>query len=259
MRVNNGKDQDDILKATSLALSLSAMLNESSQDGLFHYVENNYTKETLINIEKLTFAQYKLAHLPEEVVEFAYEMNDKIERKKLSKGESFSIKATPEQLAALKFSNISGNVGLTALYESPLSGILLPDNSISLNRYYSVNGVSTSFFNNSDLVKVTLNYTLSEKAVDGCYQITDTLPSGLAFVGNIYSRVYYGAEQNIWYPYSVDGQKVKFCVTKSTNKPVQYFARPVSKGEFRAEPALIQSLQSSDSLNISEENSVTVN
>jgi len=47
-------------------------------------------------------------------------------------------------------------------------------------------------------------------------------------------------------------------VDKDVNLPVYYYARVVSKGIYKAEPALLQSLRSTESATISNEDSITV-
>ncbi|OGG02269.1 hypothetical protein A2W14_00890, partial [Candidatus Gottesmanbacteria bacterium RBG_16_37_8] len=54
-RINSGSDQDDILETTSLACNLAGLLNQSEAELMFKYLEANYTKDILINLEKLLY------------------------------------------------------------------------------------------------------------------------------------------------------------------------------------------------------------
>ena len=66
-------------------------------------------------------------------------------------------------------------------------------------------------------------------------------------------------DTDLWYPYVVQGQKVSFCVTRDTiSGPIVYYARVVSRGEYQAEPAIVQSLRSFEIANLSESATVTI-
>jgi hypothetical protein len=64
--------------------------------------------------------------------------------------------------------------------------------------------------------------------------VTDILPSGLKLITNVYSRNL-SSSCNVWYPYEISGQKVKFIIDKNWNKSggcqreeIRYFAVLVS-------------------------------
>ena len=61
------------------------------------------------------------------------------------------------------------------------------------------------------------------------------------------------------YPYRIDGQRVSFCVSDApSSRGATYWARVVSTGEYTAEPALIQSMQSAQSINFSAADRVII-
>lgn len=260
VRVKVGKDQDDILQATALAANLAVMLNEYPQEELHNYMQNNYAKDILFYADELTYTEQMLPRLSSESVKFNYSLSGKNESVELKKGESFRLTLYPEDLKNITFSNISGKVGVGSYYLMPMSVNTIDfDNNISVGRRYTVNGSAVNTFSESDLIKVELNYSLGSQALSGCYQISDYLPSGLKVVTEPYSRVAYHADDDIWYPYEINGQKVSFCVGSYTSKPPAYYARVISKGEYTSEPVIIQSLQSTDSINLSESSSVSIN
>jgi hypothetical protein len=52
---------------------------------------------------------------------------------------------------------------------------------------------------------------------------------------------------------------VSFCVTNDPlSKPIVYYARVVSRGDYQVEPAVIQSLRSFEIANLSEPATVTI-
>ena len=86
----------------------------------------------------------------------------------------------------------------------------------------------------------SLDYELGDKAVDGCYLVTDLLPSGLYPVTRPWQQGI--VDDKASWPVAVDGQRVTFCVTKDGDqKPLTYYARVVGPGEYTAEPATLQS------------------
>ena len=115
----------------------------------------------------------------------------------------------------------------------------------------------TTEFVQADVVKVTIRYSLGATPFDGCYQVTDYLPSGLRLITQPYRRGI--QDTNLWYPYLVEGQKVSFCVTNDPlSKPIAYYARVVSRGEYQAQPAVVQSLRSAEMANLSESATVAI-
>jgi hypothetical protein len=100
-----------------------------------------------------------------------------------------------------------------------------------------------------ELVQIILSAKFGPQALDGCYQLTDLLPSGLRPVARPDA---WGVEPGTNYPYRIDGQRVSFCVSDDpSNRGASYWARVVTTGEYTAEPALIQSMQSAQSINFS--------
>ena len=77
--------------------------------------------------------------------------------------------------------------------------------------------------------------------MNGCYQVVDLVPSGLAPVARTDGWV--GDDGTIG-PYSIVGQRVEFC---ASNDPaamrvtrMRYLARIVTPGEYAWEPAIMQ-------------------
>ena len=251
IRLKVGKDQDDILEATALAADLASLTGENSAEGLLSYIIKNYTKDILIDLEQLLYVTSTLPQASPQPVQFTWATNSQKATKILKNGGTFKMEVSPAELSALKFENISGSVGLTSLYFEPFdSASIRKDNDLSISRSYSVSGSATGDFGESDLIEVRLLPKLMAQSIDGCYQVSDLLPSGLKIVTKLYSRGIYNP-QEVAYPYEVSGQKVSFCVAKSISKPILYYARVASAGDYKAESAVVQSLTSTDSFNVS--------
>lgn len=256
LRLNVGRGQDDVLQATSLVVQLAGVLADDAQHTLYEYVNEHWTTDILIYLEKLAYAEHALPLASSEPVSFTYTIGSQGETKTLQKGETFRLVLNPEQAQEIKFSDIQGTIGFTQFIQVPLD----PENIekspyAKISRVYSVAGQQTQNFKEGDLVKVQIYYQLEPKAFEGCYQVTDYLPSGLKAITKLMS---YGIRDiEVWYPYEVSGQKVSFCTYReSKQKPIIYYARVISKGKYLAENALIQSQKSPADLNVSD--SVTI-
>lgn len=258
LSINIGKTKDDILENTSLIAAIAAINDIPESDQLYNYISQNYAKNTLLSDNLLIYINQKLAHHPlTSAVSFAYTLDGKKISKELKQGETFKLILSPKQLSTLGFSDIKGNLGVTSTFDV----VDIPTNlskDLSLNRAYFVSGKSTTEFVSSDLIKVTLNYSLSSTSQDGCYQVNDYLPSGLRIITHVYDRLLGTNSENISYPYSINGQKVSFCVTKTNQKPINYYARVISPGSFAAESALMQSMISPSIFTLSNQSSVNI-
>jgi uncharacterized protein YfaS (alpha-2-macroglobulin family) len=92
------------------------------------------------------------------------------------------------------------------------------------------------------IVEVNLTATFAASAPDGCYDVTELVPSGLAPLTGWWGQA--TDETGITWPYSVVGQEVRFCAATEprTGNTVRlrYLARVVNEGTFAWEPAVMQ-------------------
>lgn len=258
--VDSLEEHDDNILATALLAGLTASLNEPESDGLGQYALSNYPKKTLKNFEILLYLKALLPRLSGDSVSFSWSTIGKDGTETLEENETFHLDLSKEELASLKFTDISGRVGLVSSFEKESTPAeIKKDQTISVSRSYSVNGVPTTKFSDGDLVRIDIVPTFAQVALEGAYQVVDYLPSGLRPVTNLQrmptqrDTYYYHL-----YPSSIEDQKVTFVIWKDFPRPFFYYARVVSKGEYKAEPVLIQSLESFESANISKEASVSV-
>ncbi len=256
-RLRVGTDQDDILEATSLAAILGAGLNDKLAPQLFDYTTNNYTKDILVELEQISYLSNALPRLSSAPVRFAYTVDGQRKEVELQRGESLTIQLSPEQLGGLKLERIGGDVGIATSFTRPLdeSSVKRDPDVTVVRSYGSANGGSTTF-QEGQIVQVFLNVEFGPQALDGCYQLSDLLPSGLRPVTRPYS---WGLGPNVSYPYRIEGQRVSFCVSKgSLLHGASYYARVVSAGQYTAEPAVVQSMKSAESINFSEPAELTI-
>jgi hypothetical protein len=101
----------------------------------------------------------------------------------------------------------------------------------------------------TDTVVVSFAVTLGPNADDGCWQLTDLAPSGLAPIATWGRWEEVEDEDGIAvktyeFPARVVGQRVDFCVSSNPAYPtrtLRYLARVVTSGVYAWEPAVLQS------------------
>lgn len=239
--LNHGKDKDDILELTSLCSILALKLNAEEKTSLFNYVKDNSTKDILTNLEELMFVSYSL---PNSLMtgKFSYELDGQKKDITLDKAQRFKLVLTFDKLSRIRFYNVQGEITVASSFMGPVKDILDNKNKlVSLTREYSVDDKRKNRFSQSDLIKVTLVPKFEKAAPEGCYDITDVLPSGLRYV-NATDR-----DSDSWRSYDVSGQKVSFSIYYPGNngnysmpKKITYYARAVSEGSFNADTAMIK-------------------
>src|SRR5204863_4842846 len=118
----------------------------------------------------------------------------------LEHGDGIALTLDSKQLAALDLRVESGTVGVTTSFLAPLrpKGVRA-DRDATIGRTLNRVGKGTLTINDADLVRVEIPFELGAKALGGCYQISDLLPSGLRAVDRPYDR---GVEDGaVAYPY----------------------------------------------------------
>ncbi len=258
-RIRAGKDQDDILEATALAAALAAMLGVEEHDALWQYVRKNRTTDIVTDLDAILYLASALPAASPEPARFTYRIGERTETKALKEGETFRLQVTPEDLARITFSGIEGNVGVVSTFRRPFRPAeARQDAALRLEREYQVDGRSTTEVKENQLVKVVLTCTFGPRALDGTYQVADLLPSGLQVLSRS-PRWEDHERDTLSYPYNLEGQRASFLVWKR-EKPVTitYLARPAAKGTYVAEPAMLQSLSSRQSLTLSSSSTLRV-
>ncbi|MCJ7510393.1 MAG: Ig-like domain-containing protein [Dehalococcoidia bacterium] len=250
VRLNVGVDQDDILEATSLAAILGASLADNWSPLLFDYTTTNYTHDTLIYLEQISFLVEALPNLSAAPVRFAYTLDGQRTEEELDRGNSLALHLTPEELRDLNLEALEGTLGIATSFLAPFDpSSVQPDPVVSISRSYQGQPKGSATIEEGELVRITIAYKLGPQAVSGCYQVSDLLPSGLKPITRLYQ---WGiTDMSVAYPYAIEGQRVSFCVYRySKQLPLVYYARVIGKGTYSAEPAVIQSQQATESINL---------
>ncbi len=262
--INSGGDRDDALELTALAAALGARVGAPESGAMFNYVRDNSTKDILVYLEELIYLSSALSGTDVRPVSFAYMLGDERVEKELESGRSYQILLHPGNIHDFRVVDVKGDVGLACIYDDEFKVEDTEESEdIVITRRYIVNGNSVSMFGENDLIKVEIDCKFGDKALDGRYQITDFLPSGLKILAAPYSRGL--GYSGVTYPYEINGQKVSFYLYNYEKRyrhlkrpPVVYYARVVSKGEYRAQGALIQNLKAGGEIKMTEEERIII-
>ncbi len=255
VRLKVGVDNDDILMATTRAALLGALLGDRTSLALFAYSLQNASREDLVLLEQVGFLRIALPRLPSDELRFRYYRFGERQTVTLEAGDRFELSLSPEELDSLDLQVESGAAAVTRVALVAVDLAAAPvDEDIAVEREYVVNGrpmggTEPLRLGLEDDVLVRLRWRLGEKIVDGCYQVSDLVPSGLRPITAQVSPYAYTEGSDILLPYAIEGQRVSFCVWRDSKQIPTYGVRPVSKGLYLAEPASIQAQAAPESWN----------
>jgi hypothetical protein len=268
VEINNGyayvkmPGKDETITNTALVAALTASLQEPEAKLLAMYIKNNFPDATLSNFELLLYIKSTLPTLDPEEVTFTYMVGSKKVTKTLKDGEFVELNLSPQELSSFELLEITGKLGISAQYEEASSPELIKkDSNLLITRKYFVDGKETKEFHEGDWVTIELELKFGSNALDGAYQIVDYVPSGLRPIDLELARSYgYIGQSYDNGMREINDQKVTFIRYKYPNSDriINYYARVVTKGTYKAEPAIVQSLQNLASMTISNEDSVTI-
>jgi len=231
------------LEATALGAVIAALSGMPEADQLFSYVNGRVSRENPFFLERIAFLESKLKHAPKRGdISISYSLNGKREEKKIGRGETFSLSLLPDEVRTFKIEKTDGNIGATVV--RTMAAKEGEGNALfgTLQRKYSVSGTSKRELRSGDLVWVEFTpHIESEETKPGeCLFVTDTLPAGMKLVTSWQGIDWSEYDESRIYPYSVEGQRVKFCIPTDRRKPVEYLARVSGKGEFSAPGTLVE-------------------
>lgn len=262
MRIKIGRDQDEIITATTQMALLSAKLGTAEKNKLYQYILENPGEELLNNLEQVQILKYNLRYMDSEPVSFTYELDGKKVKKTLKGRETFTLHVLPEDLSKIKFTAIKGKVGVMTAYSQPYQAEQIPDrNDLEVKRTYRLMGNTTNILQRGDLVEVELEYQIKNLAPRGNYELVDVLPAGLSYVQRPYQRTN-NLSRNWSYPSEVKGQKITFNVSKVGKGDgvhrIVYYARVVSPGEFIAQGTLLSHVKYNDLCILGKEDRIVI-
>lgn len=237
-------DTDTSYKQTAMVAAYAARINNPDASKLFAYVQNNYSRSQYIGVEKALYLSEMARILPDTKASIEYVMNGKTYSAKLEDGFSEVVKVPSVNIGNMKITKVTGEVSVLSLFTGSYTENVKNETTLTLTRKYydAATGQEKTTFAANDLVKVEISYTIDKTAIDNTYEISDYAPAGLKPLDNPWQ---YGVRDlmGCWYR-QFDGQKVTFVVGKydkdNPPKPLVYYARVASPGEYVAEGTIAQ-------------------
>jgi hypothetical protein len=237
-RLRVGTTAADITAGTALAAALAAAVGDPLAGRFWAYVEANPAADRIEVLPAIAFASHMLDRLPVAPAKVAWAVDGTRHVVDLGHGQSLQLVLTAAQLASLTIDRLGGAIGVSTEWrEAVAASTFTPDPDMTITR--SVEPASP--IHAADLVVVDLNVTFSAQASDGCRQVTELVPSGLAPVG-AESRWYDTENEDVppddglILPYDQSGSRVFFCVGPSATRrtfTLRYVARVVTLGKHR--------------------------
>ncbi len=240
VRLRVGSTSTDAVEATSLLALVAAGIGDPLAPRFVGYLADNPVPTYLSVLHEAGAIRWMLERLPRDPARFAWTVDGVRSEELLEPGGSRTITVTATQRAGLSIAGIKGDVVVVATWAAaPTTADLPSSDLVTIRRVVTPDGSAGS----TDIVRVSLELSFAPQALLGCYEVTDTTPSGLAPLA--WAPGWDGpsnGEGAVWYPWAVDGQRISWCIDPlQSRRPVlTYSARVVSPGTFRWEPAIVQ-------------------
>jgi len=246
---------DDGADPTALLAVVAAGLGDPLAAGMADYAWSNPALDTVNALELAAYATRSIERTPAAAASFAYTVDGRRSVVRLLPGESVTLALTAAQSATLSVETLSGRVGSTVEGRVPVvPSSLRPHADLTLTRTTPPQPVPTD-----RIVEVNLTAAFAASAPDGCYDVAEFVPSGLAplAVGSGETD-----ERAVTWPSSVVGQEVRFCANNDIKSGhaarLRYLARVVNQGSFAWEPAIMQLSGAPELLAITPAGTVTI-
>jgi alpha-2-macroglobulin len=235
-RLGIARTSSDRSLDTALLATVAAGVGDPVADSLFAYVEANPPTTDLAVLETVGFVRRRLPRLAAAPAVVAWTLDGQRHVVELRAGDTDTIALSAAQRSAVSLEVVSGAPVVTATWQVPLEvGTPTAPGAAALERRVSPAGDIAP----GTIVDVVLSPTLRSSAAE-CWEITDTVPSGLAPVEGGADDGSELREGDIG-PDAIVGQRVVFSQCTPGARPLLvYRARVVTAGEFRWEPALVQ-------------------
>lgn len=236
------------MEQTALLAALASALDMPEYEAFENYIRTQPAGDTSVLLERGLALQQRLPHLNQSNARLTYNLHGEKQSFAFSTEQpSLTLMLSPDDRASLSAQVVSGEVSVVTSYQTPLVNVSPSTLSgITLSKTYT-NDNGSKDIHEGDVIHVTVRYHIPEKCGQSSatvrkgqedavsdsptllcqgYEITDTLPSGLASMDNVFSGV---ITHNAF----------------SHNRPLEfsYKTRAVTAGTYVIEPLYLRSLE----------------
>ncbi len=250
IRIQSGSyDMNSYLLDTSYMLLLSSKLNDNYDTGMSLYLRDYKTEATgvILEVSNISFIDSELSKLPKTDTEIKIKSKYQNKSFDLTKGNSVNIDLKQDELESLTVETLKGKAESIINYYVAYDDFnkLAGDKRISLKKSVSKVKGEGSEIKLGDILQIKLEYDFKTEAPNGCYELTDHIPSGLTYIDNPSS---FGLNaSHVGYMYDSGKNIVNGCAYNSewwkryTNNTSLYYVKVNAVGKYLNEPAIMQS------------------
>jgi hypothetical protein len=262
-RINTGGDRQEMLETTSIVALLAAHLGEPESIGLHNYSMRHRRFNPVLNLERLAFIQAQMGNHTAQTPTITYTLFGETITRELDHGEQFTLRIPAQEIDEFHLVNITGEVGAVSIVSVPLEEMEAVEAGVTIRRDFFLAGsnLSTTTFEQGDLVRVQLTIDYSPEALTGSYVITDFLPAGLVHVSSSARTPDRSGTPGWWTHVQAEGQRVTFFDFNGRfrdNNIYYFYARVVNPGTFLAEGTIVQSFGAREYMVVGDSVVVTV-
>lgn len=235
-RLEVSNDEADNIEASADAAAIAASLAHPKAAALRLYVDSVWSSDAFPVLAKARYIKAVLPTVLDREIKLTYTFGTD-DKTMLFKDEPVQrMTLTAAEARNFRVTSVDGPVKITFLRRTPGKPESKPE--VAIGRSYRVeDNRSLSDLREGDTVTVELRPEFTSRAIDGCYQVTDSLPGGWqAVLGSPY-------EYSDWYPYQSGNGSASFMLCGKETRVIRYTARVVSRGTFTAEAPLVQHSQ----------------
>lgn len=236
VRLQVGTTPTDTLEASGLLLMLAVAVRDPIATDLSRYLTDHPSGEVVFPLEQLAYTKWVLDRLPKVAGRFAWTVDGERHEITLKPGGSYALALTERQVATLKLERLEGDLAVATSWSA--AGTPPSSTGVQVQRTV-VPGTNAT---DHQLVRVVIDVTFGTQPVNGCYRLTDLVPSGLAPMSPSLSWGDEGLEGSVNWAWEIEGQVVSWCASPSDRShSYAYTARVISPGTYQWEPAVLQS------------------
>ncbi|MBL7078161.1 Ig-like domain-containing protein [Candidatus Shapirobacteria bacterium] len=246
--VNLGKSKEMDIETTALAMVLGGKIGNDLAEKMWYFLNDNPSQENLYVTEKAIFLKSFLEKSLTDPGVFSYRLDGKTKKQTLESGKAYQILVSPSQTDSFEIEPVSGRLGYIAQWwEGYQPNESDYDQQIKLNLTSNPQGkISTG-----QVVEIKAQSQINANALSEPYLVTISLPSGLRYIKAPYSWQTIEEKSNKHYSYPLFQEGNQLVFRADPSDPIYFLARPINKGNFTFEPAIIYHSVSKDSFNLS--------
>lgn len=248
----------DAARATAEASVLAAALDLPVAAKFDAWLDRNWHSADVNDLERAAYLSRAVAAAPHRDARIVLGVSaDETETIDLSDGRPQERIYLRERWDALRIVSVDGPIAMEV--ETEISSLPAPVKDLSIvRRYESLDGkpVDLAALADGSRIRVALEPGFGPSAPAGCYVVRDYLPAGLAPAVDISFATF--RDPTLWYPMDIGDGAVEFVTCRGFVSPIRYVARVTSRGQFMAEPAMVQSLDAPSVSAVSEPKDVQV-